>query len=190
MTIPLDPSPPYRLAPFTEHQAMALSMMLDLAAHRRAGWATVNIHTLSARVGLPSRRCADVLGLLRQAGLVFSRIGPTGGYGLQKDPQEITVGLILEAVQRTDPSRSLKLSHPLLQSWMRRVSEDLFLEIEGVALSEVLPQDDGSITQHRYGACHSISSKTSTRTHASLPANSVFDLASKMGLAPSTSESS
>lgn len=52
-----------------------------------------------AEIGVPEDYLEQLLGNLRRAGLVNTVRGAQGGYRLAKDPQEITVGDIIDATE-------------------------------------------------------------------------------------------
>jgi Rrf2 family protein len=77
----------------------AIKAMLDLALHRDRG--LIPIQEVAARQGIPQRYLEQVLLSLKRAGLLTSKRGSTGGYHLTREPEEITVGVVLRAVEGT-----------------------------------------------------------------------------------------
>ena len=75
----------------------AIRAMLDLAMHR--GRPLVPIQEIATRQQIPQRYLEQVLLALKRAGLLTSKRGSTGGYHLTKAPDEITVGVVLRAVE-------------------------------------------------------------------------------------------
>jgi Rrf2 family protein len=75
----------------------AIKAMLDLATHR--GPTLVPIQEIAARQAIPQRYLEQVLLALKRGGLLTSKRGSTGGYHLTKEPDHITVGAILKAVE-------------------------------------------------------------------------------------------
>jgi Rrf2 family cysteine metabolism transcriptional repressor len=75
----------------------AIKAMLDLAMHR--GRSLVPIQEIAARQAIPQRYLEQVLLALKRAGLLTSKRGSTGGYHLAKAPDEVTVGVVLRAVE-------------------------------------------------------------------------------------------
>ena len=59
----------------------------------------VQIRVISARQAIPTRYLEQIFQRLRRAGLVLSKRGPGGGYTLARDPAEITLCEIVEAVE-------------------------------------------------------------------------------------------
>ena len=78
----------------------AIKAMLDLAMNR--GRPLVPIQEIATRQAIPQRYLEQVLLALKRAGLLTSKRGSTGGYHLTKAPDEITVGVVLRAVEGGD----------------------------------------------------------------------------------------
>lgn len=71
--------------------------LIDLARHYGEG--PVQSHDIARRQGLPEPYLNQLMTVLRRAGLVHSKRGPSGGHVLARSPESITVGeafLILE----------------------------------------------------------------------------------------------
>jgi Rrf2 family transcriptional regulator, cysteine metabolism repressor len=77
----------------------AIKAMLDLALQRDRG--LIPIQEVAARQAIPQRYLEQVLLSLKRAGLLTSKRGSTGGYHLTREPEEITVGAVLRAVDGT-----------------------------------------------------------------------------------------
>jgi Rrf2 family protein len=77
----------------------AIKAMLDLALQRDRG--LIPIQEIAARQGIPQRYLEQVLLSLKRAGLLTSKRGSTGGYHLVREPEAITVGAVLRAVEGT-----------------------------------------------------------------------------------------
>jgi Rrf2 family protein len=63
--------------------------LIDLAAHYGEG--PVQTHAIAERQGLPEPYLNQLMTTLRQAGLVTSKRGPSGGHALARPPLEITL---------------------------------------------------------------------------------------------------
>jgi Rrf2 family transcriptional regulator, cysteine metabolism repressor len=63
--------------------------LLDLATHFGEG--PIQTHTIAERQGLPEPYLNQLMSTLRQAGLVMSKRGPSGGHVLSKPPHEISL---------------------------------------------------------------------------------------------------
>jgi len=75
----------------------AIKAVLDLALHHDRG--LIPIQEVASRQGIPQRYLEQVLLALRRAGVLTSKRGSSGGYHLTKPPDEITVGVVLRAVE-------------------------------------------------------------------------------------------
>lgn len=75
----------------------AIKAMLDLATHESPG--LVSIQEIASRQSIPQRYLEQVLLQLKQAGLLGSKRGASGGYHLTRSPEDITVGEVLRAVE-------------------------------------------------------------------------------------------
>jgi Rrf2 family protein len=65
--------------------------------------------------GIPLKFLENILGDLRQAGLVVSQRGPDGGYRLERPPEEITVADVIRAVD--GPLASVRGERPESMSY-------------------------------------------------------------------------
>lgn len=74
-----------------------LKAMLDLALQH--GGPPTQIREIAERQGIPQRYLEQLLLRLRQAGLVASQRGASGGYSLSRPPARITVEEIIEALE-------------------------------------------------------------------------------------------
>lgn len=69
---------------------------LELALHK--GLAPVQAKTIARRQTIPSRFLEQILNALKQAGLVESFRGSQGGYFLTKNPKDISLAQLVEAL--------------------------------------------------------------------------------------------
>jgi Rrf2 family protein len=74
----------------------ALVAMAHLA---NAGSERVSARGIAERLGLPVPALMNILNQLGHAGLVTSTRGPNGGYGLAREPSEISLASLIEAVE-------------------------------------------------------------------------------------------
>lgn len=72
----------------------AIRAMLEMAS---AG-ARLSRDAIATAQNIPPRYLEDILGQLRQAGLVSATRGPAGGFDLSRPPAEITVAQVSRAV--------------------------------------------------------------------------------------------
>lgn len=74
-----------------------MRLMIDLARHWGQG--SVSLHAVAKREDLPEAYLEQLVAALRRAGLVTGKRGAGGGYTLARDPQEITAGHIVRALE-------------------------------------------------------------------------------------------
>ena len=75
----------------------ALRIMLDLAQHRDDGF--VSLKTVSDRLSLSMKYLEMIVGNLKKAELVDSTRGKEGGYRLNRENREYSVGEILRCIE-------------------------------------------------------------------------------------------
>ena len=73
--------------------------LLSLALHASGGTPTpTSVRDIAERTGLPQPYLEQILLALKGAGLVRSKRGVGGGYVLAREPEDITLGQIVSAV--------------------------------------------------------------------------------------------
>lgn len=75
----------------------AVRALFDMAYHGTG--APSKIEDIARRQGVPPRFLEQIFQDLKRAELVVSKRGPRGGYLLQLDPEQITVGAVVRAVE-------------------------------------------------------------------------------------------
>jgi len=94
----------------------AIKALLDLALQRERG--LIPIQEIATRQAIPQRYLEQVLLSLKRAGLLTSKRGSTGGYHLTRDPEEITVGAVLRAVEGARATFQANASADLADLWL------------------------------------------------------------------------
>jgi Rrf2 family transcriptional regulator, cysteine metabolism repressor len=74
----------------------ALRALLELTLVH--GKATLQRHEIAARQHIPVEFLEQILLALKRAGLLSSRRGMRGGYGLLKSPEEVTLGQVIRVL--------------------------------------------------------------------------------------------
>jgi Rrf2 family transcriptional regulator, cysteine metabolism repressor len=74
-----------------------MRLMVDLARHWGQG--TVSLHAVAEREDLPEAYLEQLVAALRRAGLVNGKRGAGGGYILAREPQAITAGDVVRALE-------------------------------------------------------------------------------------------
>jgi Rrf2 family protein len=76
----------------------ALKAMMVLADEAAGNGEALTIEQIATRSETPKRFLEHILLQLRNAGMIVSRRGRNGGYGLTKDPKTISIGELLRLV--------------------------------------------------------------------------------------------
>lgn len=75
----------------------ALRMMLDIAVNNNGE--PIRLKDISKRQGISDKYLEQIISILNKAGFVRSIRGPQGGYMLNREPKEYTVGMILRLTE-------------------------------------------------------------------------------------------
>ena len=75
----------------------ALRVMMDLAQHPEDGY--VSLKTVAERQDISMKYLEMIVGHLKKAELLDSTRGKEGGYKLNREPQQYTVGEILRSIE-------------------------------------------------------------------------------------------
>jgi len=113
----------------------AIKALLDLALQRERG--LIPIQEIAARQAIPQRYLEQVLLSLKRAGLLTSKRGSTGGYHLTRDPEEITVGAVLRAVEGTRATFQANASVDLADLWLE-ITEAVSKVVDRVTFGELV----------------------------------------------------
>jgi len=123
----------------------AVLAMVEIAEKRRAGGpAEMQASDIANRFGLPMAYTAKVLSQLARASLLRSDRGPRGGFQLSRDPEQITLYEIFNAVGawsngdlRLNASAPAKLREGV-DSAVRRAMNEAKNVLESVRLSDLM----------------------------------------------------
>lgn len=83
----------------TSRGRYAVTAILDIALH--GGAEPVSLADISERQAISLSYLEQLFAQLRREGIVHSVRGPGGGYQLGKTPEEISVGMIIQAVNES-----------------------------------------------------------------------------------------
>lgn len=75
----------------------AIRCMLDLALHDTGE--SIKLNAIAKRQNISEKYLEQIVATLTKAGLLVSIRGSQGGYKLMKKPEDITVGMILRAIE-------------------------------------------------------------------------------------------
>ncbi len=93
---------------FSRQVHYAIYGVFDLAYNGQGE--SVQVRVISERQSIPTRYLEQIFQRLRRAHIVTGKRGPGGGYLLTRDPSEITLGQIIEAVEGPIGGSGLGLS--------------------------------------------------------------------------------
>ena len=65
----------------------------------RHGEGVISLSTMSSSIGVSEKYLEQLISTLRKAGLISANRGANGGYFLSKDPDDISVGEIIRALE-------------------------------------------------------------------------------------------
>ena len=138
----------------------AVRAMVELAASGSSAERPAKGEAVSAAQKIPVRFLENILGELRQHGLVQSKRGQDGGYWLQRSADDITLAEIIRAVEgplatvRGEAADEVEYpggSAPLREVWLA-LRANIRQVLESVTLADVvagsLPEPIGTLAQH------------------------------------------
>lgn len=82
----------------TQKMKYALKALLVLGDQRRDGAGALRIEEIARRAAVPKRFLEHILLEIRDAGIIASTRGRSGGYALVKDPREVSVPELLRLI--------------------------------------------------------------------------------------------
>ncbi len=98
--------------------------LFDLAVHGQGR--AVQAREVADRQNVPLRYLEQILRDLRRAGLVAARRGPRGGYALARPPQDVRLGDVVSALDRTrGTARKPGVSALVLRELLSRIETAL-----------------------------------------------------------------
>jgi len=129
----------------------AVMAMVELAARQAADGppaarGQVSLAEIAAAQHLSLAYLEQLFGPLRRAGLVASARGPGGGYRLARDPADITIAAIVEAVDEPIQATRCDEGGPGCLAGQRCLTHDLWAELgdqirlflQGLTLADVV----------------------------------------------------
>jgi len=128
----------------TKKASYGLIAALELA--RSPSDVPLSAPAIAERYSLPSAFVEKILHRLRQAGLVTSKQGRTGGYSLAVPPEDLSVRDVLEVLEesldlvsclRTDPSCNLAKVCPTKQAW-ETINRSFLGLLDSLSLADLL----------------------------------------------------
>ena len=95
---------------FSRQCEYALQAVLYMSAQPKMKY--TNINEISERLDIPMPFLAKTLQLLVQDGILSSQKGPKGGFRLEKNPDEVALFRVVDAIDGTDFLTSCVLGFP------------------------------------------------------------------------------
>lgn len=86
---------------FTNKSKVALNVLLEIAAHTTAG-IIITLPLVSKRLKVSCTYLETIFSLLKDAGLIKSYRGPSGGYSLSKDIKLISLLDVVHAIDKPE----------------------------------------------------------------------------------------
>ena len=121
----------------------ACQVMAQLAKNHGDG-EVQRVEELARAEGLSANYLVQILTQLKPAGLVISKRGKYGGYLLARDPEDITLAEIAQAMEGQDliwtsPGNG-GMSSPKVRSAWQQANQDLHAVLAQVTLSALIPE--------------------------------------------------
>lgn len=120
-----------------------LRAMVDLALYSQNE--QVPLASIADRQDISKSYLEQVFSTLRRAGLVKSTKGAQGGYMLTSDPKEITVGMILRALEgdlsvvpMEDETISNRIESCIRDNIWNKIDEKVFAFIDEISLKDII----------------------------------------------------
>jgi Rrf2 family protein len=118
---------------------------VDMAMHVGSG--PIQAKSIARRQGIPARFLEQVLHAMKKGGLVSSHRGAQGGYVLSRNPSDVSVAEIVEALEGpvlqtglNGRSHAVTKSDALLAKIWDRVCEAERRVLEGITIEELAGQ--------------------------------------------------
>jgi Rrf2 family protein len=145
--------------------------MVELAAGDASDQSPAKGDRIAEAQSIPLRFLENILGELRQHGLVHSRRGPDGGYWLARDADDINLADVIRAVEgplatvRGEAAEELDYrgdADPLKEVWLA-LRANIRQVLESVTLADVvsgeLPEPIGTLASHPEAAAPRVPSR-------------------------------
>lgn len=123
-----------RLSREEEYGIIAL---IDLS---RNGVEVERVRAIADRQNIPTRFLEQIFSKLRQADIVVGKRGPTGGYKLSGNPNEITLSRVMEALRPTVQSADVVGRSSIakaVSSFWTDIEESFNTTLEGLTLADL-----------------------------------------------------
>ncbi|MFP4630160.1 MAG: RrF2 family transcriptional regulator [Desulfohalobiaceae bacterium] len=132
-------------------------LMLELAEHSQQG--PIHLNEIAHRQDISIKYLEQLIIPLKKANFIHSQRGPKGGYQLNMDPRQITIGQIVQTLEGElqltpclkDPQQCERFSDcPTKEIW-NQATQAMYKELDSLTLWDLLqkkcPQLDLSLQQ-------------------------------------------
>mgnify|MGYP001172341786 FL=1 len=129
---------------FSKKSSYGISALIDLAVNSKDS--RVALNSVAERNGISLQYLEQVFASLRRAGIVKSIKGPQGGYLLNREPKEITVAEVLEALDGTyrledqemqEKSNCPEITDTIQNLLINRVNDQLDQVLQNLTLEDL-----------------------------------------------------
>lgn len=146
----------------TSRGRYAVTAILDIALHGKS--LPVSLADISERQAISLSYLEQLFAQLRREGIVHSVRGPGGGYQLGKQPEEISVGMIIAAVNENldvtkckGSGNCSKNSQCLTHHLWERLEEQIGVFLNTITLAELVEENSDHDCEKEH--CHDHSHK-------------------------------
>ena len=122
----------------------ALRAVFDLSLHE--GYGLVKSSCIASRQRIPQKFLEQILGNLKQGGLVETRRGPDGGFRLTRPADQITVGEVLVIIE-CGRDKKRRTQDVLIQFWCK-VDKSISTIIDGTTFADVVQRWNETSARH------------------------------------------
>jgi Rrf2 family protein len=131
---------------FTKRIDYGLMAMQYVAAHQGDG--TIGVRRIAQEFGIPPEWLAKILQRLAKAGLMASQSGPRGGYRLSLPASKVTIGQVIQALERSvaivrcmDHDDCAQMSRCSLRQPARKIQAAITAVLDTMTLAELIGDD-------------------------------------------------
>ena len=132
---------------FTKRVDYGLMAMQFVAFHQGVG--PVAVKQIAEEFDIPTELLAKILQRLAKRGLIVSQNGPKGGYRLAHQPEEITVGQVVRALEGPiaivtcydDEGECRQMPHCTLRRPVQKIQAAIRQLLDTMSLAELMGED-------------------------------------------------
>lgn len=133
-----------------------LRTLMDVSAHQAKG--PVNLNDIAERQGISAKYLWQIVNLLKTAGFVRGTRGPKGGYILIRDPADITMLDVIQALEGPvtlvecvdDPACCARGENCVAHSVWEEVSQVIRAALQKITLAEILRRHAAAGSSSQY----------------------------------------